>query len=159
MQSPSLFLLSRIASSFVCLLCIQTQGATTAYYHWLEGTYATDKRGVRHSSKDYPNCRPPWLADLITGVAPQYSYSDRAGRYQGSGWFGLKLDLSTGDVTNVTVSRSTGFKSLDDSAVSAFHKWRWKPGKWKEIDIPVTFKLERGVSPLPSGAVRLPSAR
>ena len=30
---------------------------------------------------------------------------------------------------------------LDDSAVRAIRLWQWRPGKWKEIEIPVTFTL------------------
>jgi TonB family protein len=115
-------------------------------------------RGVRHSSKDYPKGSPPWLGDLISGVAPEYSYSDRAAHHQGRGFFLLSVDLKTGAVANIRVAQSTGFKTLDDSAMSAFRRWRWKPGKWKEVDIPVTFEIRRS-APLPPGAVRLPPAK
>jgi hypothetical protein len=39
----------------------------------------------------------------------------------------------------VTVVRSTGFAELDTSAVAALRQWRWKPGKWKEIEMAVEF--------------------
>ena len=53
--------------------------------------------------------------------------------------FQLKLNLKTGYVTNVTVVRSAGFAELDTSAVAALRQWRWKPGKWKEIEMAVAF--------------------
>jgi TonB family protein len=59
--------------------------------------------------------------------------------------FQLKLDLKTGLVTKVTVINSTGFPALDTSAVTALRQWRWKAGKWKEIEFAVAF----GGSPLP----------
>ena len=40
------------------------------------GTYAKDAKGERHSYKDYPRHRPPWLDDQIKTFAPIYSYSD-----------------------------------------------------------------------------------
>lgn len=104
------------------------------------GTGAVDANGVRHSKADYGRKRPPWLLDTIYAVAPYGPYrSDRFPGPQGSGLFQLKLDLKTGYVTNVTVAKSTGFAELDTSAVEALRKWRWKPGKWKEIGMAVAF--------------------
>jgi hypothetical protein len=30
---------------------------------------------------------------------------------------------------------------------AALRQWRWKPGKWKEIDIPVSFTIEEQFEP------------
>ena len=103
-------------------------------------TGAVDANGVRHSESDYGRKRPPWLLDTTNAVAPYGPY--RSARFpgpQGRGLFQLKLDLKTGYVTNVAVVRSTGFAQLDALAVGAFRKWRWKPGKWKEIEMAVAF--------------------
>jgi TonB family protein len=35
--------------------------------------------------------------------------------------------------------QSTGAAALDENAMKALHQWQWKPGKWKEIDVPITF--------------------
>src|SRR6266567_2154298 len=51
--------------------------------------------------------------------------------------------LNTGSVSKVTVIQSTGFPGLDNEAIFALHQWRWKPRRWKEIDIPVTFTFRR----------------
>src|SRR4051812_4767626 len=90
---------------------INAREDVTAYYQRFAGTYAVDARGVRHSSKDYKGS-PPWLADLIAGVAPDYSYWDRAAHRQGRGFFLLIVDLRTGTVESIRVAQSTGFKSL-----------------------------------------------
>jgi TonB family protein len=104
------------------------------------GTDAVDANGVRHSAADYGRKRPPWLLDTIYAVAPYGpSRSDRFPGPQGSGLFQLKLDLKTGYVANVTVVKSTGFAELDRLAVGALRKWRWKPGKWNEIEMTVAF--------------------
>jgi TonB family protein len=55
--------------------------------------------------------------------------------------FRIVLDPKTGLVTRVTVIKTTGFPSLDNSALAALQKWRWKPGRWEEIDMPVSFRF------------------
>jgi TonB family protein len=39
--------------------------------------------------------------------------------------------------------QSTGTPALDESAMEALRQWQWKPGKWKEIDVPITFAIPR----------------
>jgi outer membrane biosynthesis protein TonB len=53
------------------------------------------------------------------------------------------VDLSTGSVAQVTVRKSTGYKTLDAAAVRALKRWRFKPGSWKTLDIPLDFKMGR----------------
>jgi TonB family protein len=84
------------------------------------------------------------MDDAIKTVAPKYPYEDKALRHDGSGWFRLTVDLNTGSVSKVTVIKSTGFPKMDNEAEYAFRRWRWKPGKWKEIDIPITFTMRSG---------------
>jgi len=70
----------------------------------------------------------------------------------------LTLDVKSGAVTKAAMLKSTGFSGLDQSAISAFKRWTWKPGRWKEIYLPVTFRLGNVPSHLPADAVRLPSS-
>jgi TonB family protein len=128
-----------------------------AYYAYA-GTYAIDATGVRHSYGDYPRHRPPWADDQIKAFVPIYPFSDRAAYHQGHGFFRIAIDLKTGCVLTVNVAKSTGFKTLDDSAVAALRKWCWKPGKWKEVGVPVTFTMGSR-RPMAPGAIRLPSRR
>jgi TonB family protein len=117
-------------------------------------TSAVDAKGVRHSvASGQP---APWLNDRVRAVAPQYPYADRARHHVGIGRFHLVLDLKTGIVTGISVTKSTGFAGLDASAVAALRQWRWKPGRWKEIDLPVTFTMNQSYGP-PRGATRLPT--
>ena len=97
-----------------------------------------DAQGVRHRGSDYVG-RAPWIVDQIKTVAPQNPYAERKRHHTGSGSFRVTLDLNTGSVVKVTVVKSTGFPALDNSAANSFRRWRWKPGKWKEIELPVTF--------------------
>jgi len=101
---------------------------------------AVDAQGVRHQGSDY-SARPPWIKDAVRTVKPEYPYEARARRMTGSGLFRITLDVNTGSVLNVVTVQSTGAAALDESAIQAFRKWRWKPGKWKAIDVPVTFTM------------------
>src|SRR4029077_9885350 len=103
---------------------------------------AVDAAGKRHfGSREFPALKEPWIRDRLKFVAPVYSYGGRLTRRQGEGLFRISIDLKTGFVRQVTVVRSTGFWSLDTSAVNALNKWRWKPGTWKEVDMRVRFVM------------------
>jgi TonB family protein len=117
---------------------------------------AVDARGVRHIASEYHGKNPPWSSDITHCIGPEYSDRDRRLYNQGRGLFRLTLDLETGAVLNITVVQSTGTSSLDRNALVALRQWRWKPGKWKEIDMPVTFRMSEGPPRLPPGAIRIP---
>lgn len=153
-----------VASIALALLAPIVQGAGTTAYLGDTGdrgagsdSSAVDARGVRHSSRKYGRNLPPWFHDRVKTFAPDYPYRDRAQRNEGRGLFRLSLDLSTGTVTRVTMLKSTGFVTLDRSTIAAFRRWQWKPGKWKEIDLPIKFTLSQSPPRLPPGAVRIPS--
>ena len=104
-----------------------------------------DAAGKRHlGSSEFPGRDAPWIRDRLKFVAPVYSYGDRLTRRQGEGLFRLYIELKTGFVTHVAVVKSTGFWSLDTSAVNALNKWRWRPGRWKEVDVPLRFVMGSG---------------
>jgi TonB family protein len=124
-------------TSLISLAESKAQGNSAALH--LSGTSAVDAKGKRHYSDDYPNRRPPWMDDQIRFGEPLYPNEDLLLRHEGKGLFRLTLDLKTGYVGEVTVMKSTGFRTLDESVVSALRRWRWKPGTWKEIEVPVTF--------------------
>jgi TonB family protein len=103
---------------------------------------AVDIKGQRHlGSRDFPGLHTPWIADRTAYRHPDYPYEDRSRNHQGDGLFRISLDLKTGLVTQIRVIKSTGFATLDNSAVAAIRKWRWKPGKRKEIDMPIRFRM------------------
>lgn len=85
----------------------------------------------------------PWMTDVIRMVPPQYPYQDRARYHQGSGLFRVTLDSKSGLVTDVTVRKSVGYRTLDNAVISALRQWRVKPGKWKQFDFPITFEMAR----------------
>jgi TonB family protein len=83
----------------------------------------------------------PWTYDITRHTKPLYPADARAKGYQGSGVIRLTLDPKTGVVTSAIVRQSTGYKVLDQSALEAVRGWRWKPGKWQQVDVPVTFRM------------------
>lgn len=117
---------------------------------------AVDARGVRHLASDYHGKAPPWVLDIVHWIGPEYSDRDRRLYNQGRGLFRMIIDLKTGAVLEIKVVRSTGTATLDRSVLVALRQWRWKPGKWKEVDMLVTYRMSTGPPRLPPGAVRLP---
>src|SRR2546423_15029188 len=58
---------------------------------------------------------------------PNYPMEARGRHQSGSGIFILHVDLKTGKVASVTVQKSTGYKLLDDAAVTACTHWPFRP--------------------------------
>jgi len=77
----------------------------------------------------------------VSAPRPEYPYEARRQRLTGSGVAVLSVDASSGAVTNVTVSRSTGSPVLDNAAISGFRRWRFKPGTVSKVQAPITFTL------------------
>jgi len=107
---------------------------------------AIDAHGIRHVARG-PGFGPS-SADLVFGPKPEYPYSERARHNEGIAVVRMDIDLKTGIVTNASVIRSSGFPKLDDAAFNALRRWRFKPGKWKEAEVPVVFTMH-GPAPTP----------
>jgi TonB family protein len=138
-----------------CIISVLSATATTQVTDYGSSS-AVDAKGMRHTAGEYPRGHLPWRADCIKAVGPEYPYVDRQRRNMGTGLYRQYIDLKSGAITNIAVLRSTGVASLDNSAMAALRKWRYKPGTWKQIDMPVTFTLfPPRLSP---HAVRLPKS-
>jgi TonB family protein len=112
---------------------------------------ATDVHGVRQSC---PVGKPPgWLADAVEKPDVQYPEWGKNHHEQGMGVFRMSVDSKTGKVTTVSAVKSTGFRDLDDSAIAALGRWRWKPGTWKETDVAINFQLGKGPGALPQAGL------
>jgi periplasmic protein TonB len=111
---------------------------------WLSGCAAPQESATAPSgSAAFARFDEPWQKDLIQSTPPAYSRADRAAWRQGRGVFHLTIDSQTGRVRDVTVKQSTGHSTLDAAAVAALKQWRFRPGSWRQLDIPVTFKRSR----------------
>jgi TonB family protein len=71
---------------------------------------------------------------------PEYPFEARARRITGSGVCVVDVDPGSGNVTEASMTQSTGNPILDDSAVRTFRKWRFKPGTVSKVRIPFEFR-------------------
>jgi TonB family protein len=75
----------------------------------------------------------------ISSPRPDYPYEARSRHITGHGTCILLVDRKTGGVTDAAMAESTGSAILDNSTLSAFRQWRFKPGAVLKVTIPITF--------------------
>jgi TonB family protein len=108
-------------------------------------TVAIDSNGVRHRGADYEGGVLPWMREAAKG-RPFYPYEARRLHHEGIAVLRCSLDLSTGKIVGMSVIKSSGSPILDEGARKTLASWKWPPGRWKEVEIPVEFKLSKGTS-------------
>ncbi len=77
---------------------------------------------------------------LLSAPRPEYPYDARRRNLQGSGMFILRV-RADGTVSRVDVEDSTGSPLLDQTAIAAYSKWRFKPGGVKAVRVPIHFTM------------------
>lgn len=70
-----------------------------------------------------------------------YPYECRRAHITGSGVVAIEIDPSTGKVVSCEMDPSTGNVELDRAALTAFRQWRFKPGTFPRIRIPIRFTM------------------
>jgi periplasmic protein TonB len=80
-------------------------------------------------------------AAALYAPKPEYPYEARSRHVTGSGVCVVDVDASSGNVTSASMAQSTGNPILDNATVSAFRRWRFKPGAASKAKIPITFTL------------------
>ena len=142
-------LVRKILASLMCIASlIASHPLLSQDFSKLPGSSAVDAQGVRHRWSEYGRRMVPWVDDATYAPRPQYPYEARSKHQTGSGLIRITLDLRTGSVVKITMIKSTGSPVLDNASLSAFRQWRFKPGRWKEIDLPITFTMD-GRPPTP----------
>jgi TonB family protein len=96
------------------------------------------------SAKTYPEAE--WKARFAQRPFPDYPRWVRARHLAGSGVFRMRVD-EQGRVVAVTVLKSTGHKELDSLATKALSRWRGRPGPKWDLDMPITFTMDRSYRP------------
>jgi protein TonB len=71
---------------------------------------------------------------------PEYPYEARSRKITGSGVCVLTLDAG-GGVTDANMAQSIGNPILDNATVSTFRRWRFKPGMYSKVKVPITYTL------------------
>lgn len=91
--------------------------------------------------------RPPGVVSASAGKAaaisaprPEYPYQARSQHITGSGVCVVSVDAG-GSVTDATMATSIGNSLLDQAALSAFRRWRFKPGSVSKVRIPITYTM------------------
>jgi TonB family protein len=81
-------------------------------------------------------------ASAIFAPRPAYPYEARSRHIMGSGVCVVTVDTASGSVTDATMVQSIGNPLLDNSAVTTFRQWRFRPGTVApRIKIPITFTM------------------
>ena len=81
-------------------------------------------------------------AVAVSAPKPDYPYEARSRHITGSGVALLSVDVATGSVSDASMAQSIGNPILDNSALSAFRRWRFKPGACApKVKIPITFTM------------------
>jgi protein TonB len=77
----------------------------------------------------------------VSAPRPEYPYEARRQKITGDGIVVMSVDPVTGNVTSVSISKTTGSPFLDNAAIAGFKRWRFKPGTVSSVTCPVTFTL------------------
>jgi TonB family protein len=77
----------------------------------------------------------------LNAPRPEYPYEARRQKITGSGVAVMSVDPGSGNVTDVTMAKSTGSPFLDNAAMAGFRRWRFEPGSVSTVTCPVTFTL------------------
>ena len=79
-----------------------------------------------------------------TLAAPGAAYPEEAQKTKttGSGVYEIRIDRA-GTPTAVKVVKSSGSAVLDKAAMTAFKRWRFKPGIFQSVRIPVSWSVNR----------------
>ena len=80
-------------------------------------------------------------AFVLSAPRPDYPYEARSRHITGSGIAVIAVDPNSGLAVAAMMEQSIGNPILDNSTVSAFRCWRFKPGTPAQVRIPITFVL------------------
>src|SRR5437773_72450 len=75
---------------------------------------------------------------------PEYPREARSHRIAGSGVCVVSVDRGSGHVTEASIAQSTGNQTLDNSAISTFRTWIFKPRKVSTVSISFGFTTRGG---------------
>lgn len=98
---------------------------------------------VKRSTNSAPNSLNLSAAKVlaINAPRPEYPYEARRQKITGDGVAVMSIDPASGNVTGVSMAKSTGNTFLDNAAIAGFRRWRFKPGSVSTVTCPVTFTL------------------
>lgn len=84
---------------------------------------------------------PVDVHSLLSHPAPDYPVEARKKHLTGKGIYLLDVDTTTGSVTTVTVVQSAGALILDNAAIRALRRWKFRSHSPVEVEVPITFSM------------------
>jgi len=79
-------------------------------------------------------------AMALSAPLPKYPYQAKRANITGSGVCVMLVDTVSGQVTNATMTQSTGNRVLDKVTTDTFRRWRFKPGSVSQVRVAVTYE-------------------
>ena len=77
----------------------------------------------------------------IFAPRPDYPIEARTRHITGSGVCIVTVDPGSGKVTDASMAQSIGNPLLDTAVVSAFKRWKFRPGTVSKVKVPITFTM------------------
>ena len=81
---------------------------------------------------------------LIKKVEPEYPPGYVVHGAEGRGRFRLTINPKSGEVDEVKIVKSVGYKDLNELAAKALLQWRFQPGTTSPVEVPVEFYVHGG---------------
>jgi TonB family protein len=81
---------------------------------------------------------------LIKKVEPEYPPGVVLHMAEGKGLFRLTINPKSGEVDEVKIVKSCGYKTLNELAAKALLQWRFQPGTRAPVEVPVEFYVHGG---------------
>jgi TonB family protein len=85
------------------------------------------------------------LRNSLASPGPAYPEEARNAKMSGSGIYELRINKG-GTIGSVVIVKSSGSDVLDRAATTTFKRWRFKPGIFTSIRIPVSWSAHRVTS-------------
>ena len=83
-------------------------------------------------------------AGLIKKIEPEYPIGFVTHGAKGKGRFRLTINPKSGEVDEVKIVKSCGYKDLNELAAKALLQWRFQPGTRGPVEVPVEFYVHGG---------------
>jgi TonB family protein len=81
---------------------------------------------------------------LIKKAEPEYPPDVVMRHADGGGLFRLTINPRSGEVDEVKIVKSCGYKILNELAAKALLQWRFQPGSRGPVEVPVDFYVHGG---------------
>lgn len=115
-----------------------------------QNAYRQSAQSMTEGIQDFTFSGKSREAEPIGAIQAEYPESARYQGQEGTVWLVVKTNVLTGPPQEVKLGRTSGFKSLDDAAIAAAKRHRFRPALSaagmmveSEIDVPVDFYLQR----------------